>query len=126
MDSLDDMRDQLRGFAAAREWEQFHTPKNLAMALTGEVGELVAELQWLGDAEIDAQLEGGTLRDRLSDEVADVMLYLLRFSDVCGIDLVAAAAAKVERNEQRYPADLARGTAAKYTELGRDRPASSL
>lgn len=118
MDSLDELRDRLRGFAAEREWAQFHTPKNLAMALTGEVGELVAELQWLADAEIDAKIKDGALRDRLSDEVADVMLYLLRFADVCGIDLLAAAAAKVERNEQRYPADLARGRATKYTDLG--------
>lgn len=119
MDDVEALKERLRQFAADREWEQFHSPKNLAMALAGEAGELVAELQWLGDAQIDAQLRHGALRDRLSDEVADVLLYLVRFADVCGIDLLAAADAKVRRNELRYPADLARGRSAKYDELGR-------
>jgi dCTP diphosphatase len=117
MDPLDELTDELRSFAHQREWEQFHTPKNLAMALAGEAGELIAELQWMSDAEITSALDGEQLRHRLSDEVADVLLYLLRLCDVTGIDLLAAARTKIMRNEQRYPADLARGRATKYTEL---------
>jgi dCTP diphosphatase len=117
MDDLGEIRSRLREFSAAREWEQFHTPKNLAMALAGEAGELIAELQWLSDTEIARQLSDGELRKRLADETADVLLYLVRLADVCGIDLVEAAHSKVTRNESRYPEHFARGVATKYNEL---------
>lgn len=107
----------IREFAVEREWSQFHTPKNLAMALGGEVGELQAELQWLTDPQVEAGLVDGGLRGRLADEVADVLIYLLRFADVTGIDPVSAAWAKIERNEDRYPVEKARGSARKYTDL---------
>ncbi|MGO1049266.1 nucleotide pyrophosphohydrolase [Crossiella sp. CA198] len=103
MSGFDELVPRLRAFAAAREWEPFHTPRNLAMALSGEVGELVAELQWLSDKEIRAQLVDGALRERVADEVADVLLYLVRFADVCGLDLPAEAHAKIDRNEHRFP-----------------------
>ena len=110
----------LRQFASAREWNQFHLPKNLAMALGGEAGELLAQLQWLSNEEVTEQLREGDLRPRLEDEVADVLIYLLRFADVTGIDPVSAAWAKIERNEERYPVELARGNARKYTDLAKD------
>ncbi|MCP2259421.1 MazG nucleotide pyrophosphohydrolase domain-containing protein [Streptoalloteichus tenebrarius] len=119
MGSYEELAGRLGEFAAAREWERFHTPKNLAMALAGEAGELVAELQWLTDEEIRAALAEGPLRDRLADEAADVLLYLVRLCSVCDIDLVAAAHAKIARNERRYPVELARGNARKHTELRR-------
>lgn len=120
--SLENVRVRVREFAAAREWDQFHTPKNLAMALTGEVGELVAEMQWLTDAEIlaaarDSSTGAGA---RIANELADVLLYLVRLSDVCGIDLVSVAHAKIDLNAKKYPVELARGSARKYTELGPD------
>lgn len=117
MNDLTDLRSRLRAFAAARDWEQFHTPKNLAMALCGEAGELAAELQWLDDTTIAAGLQEGKLRTRVADEVADVLLYLVRLADVSGIDLIEAAHSKIERNEHRYPSDLSHGSAAKYTDL---------
>lgn len=101
---LDELTARLRSFAAARSWEPFHTPRNLLMALTGEVGELVTELQWLTDTEAEPQAWDPDLRFRVSDELADVLLYLLRFADVCGIDPAAAAHAKIDRNELRFPA----------------------
>ena len=107
----------LRGFASAREWEQFHTPKNLAMALAGEVGELLAEIQWLTEEQIALQMTQDPLRGRVADEIADVLMYLVRFADVCGIDPMSAAWEKIERNEVRYPVDKARGNARKYTDL---------
>ncbi|SHJ98720.1 NTP pyrophosphatase, house-cleaning of non-canonical NTPs [Pseudonocardia thermophila] len=102
--AFDDLIPRLREFAAARDWEPYHTPRNLLMALTGEVGELVAELQWRTDAEADPAVWDDGLRFRVTDELADVLLYLLRFADVCGIDPVAAAHAKIDRNEVRFPA----------------------
>lgn len=94
---------RLRAFAAARDWEQFHTPKNLAMALIVEAAELVEQYQWLTpeqSAEHAATDEG---RAAVADELADIAIYLLRLADVTGIDLEEAILAKIERNEQRFP-----------------------
>lgn len=110
-DRFDAVANRLEEFASARDWAQFHTPKNLAMALAGEVGELAAELQWHeGDTEIN-----NDLKTRLAGEAADVLIYLMRFAAVCEIDLLAAAEAKIAVNEARYPAREARGRADKYT-----------
>jgi dCTP diphosphatase len=103
-----------REFAAARDWEQFHTPKNLATALVAEAGELAAEFQWLTAAQSSAptveQLE------RIRAESADVLIYLVRLADKLGFDLLAAAAAKITANEQRYPVDKVRGSSKKYNQ----------
>jgi dCTP diphosphatase len=102
-DSLVGLRDRLRAFADARDWPRFHTARNLALALAGEVGELAAELQWVADSEVARHLADRNAKARLADEVADVLIYLTRFADVCGIDLVSEAHAKIDRNEQRFP-----------------------
>jgi dCTP diphosphatase len=102
-DSLVAVRDRLRAFADARDWPRFHTPRNLVLALAGEVGELAAELQWVADSEVAGHLADAEAKARLTDEVADVLIYLTRFADVCDIDLVSAAHAKIDRNEQRFP-----------------------
>jgi NTP pyrophosphatase (non-canonical NTP hydrolase) len=119
---LESVRARLHTFVDERDWHQFHTPKNLAMALAGEVGELLAELQWLTDAEIltFTQQEGGGPGERINHEIADVLLCLVRLADVCGVDLISAAHAKIALNETKYPADLARGNARKYTELAHE------
>jgi dCTP diphosphatase len=113
-DRLDRLESRIRAFAAARDWGRFHTPKNLAMALAGEVGELVAEFQWLTPEESTALLPEA--RSRVREEMADVLIYLLRLSDVLEVDLGAAVEDKIALNEAKYPADRARGSAAKYTE----------
>jgi NTP pyrophosphatase (non-canonical NTP hydrolase) len=100
---FDEIRDRLREFAAARDWEQFHTPRNLLLALCGEVGELAAELQWVPDNEVAAHLLDSAARGRIADEVADVLIYLVRFADVCGIDVPSEVHAKIGRNEDRFP-----------------------
>jgi len=102
MTGLEDLARRLRGFASARDWEQFHTPKNLAMALAGEVGELLEVFQWLTPQQSAAVLSGERAHD-VEDELADVLIYLVRLADVLGVDLLAAADAKVERNEHRFP-----------------------
>jgi len=114
-DSLSHLTGALRAFAAERDWEVYHTPKNLAMALTGEAGELAAEFQWLTDPE-SRDLDPARL-ERVRQEAADVLLYLVRLADQLHFDLVEAASDKMAINARRYPADKARGNARKYGEL---------
>ena len=111
---LHDLACRLRQFAAARDWDQFHSPKNLAMALVAEAGELAAEFQWL--TEPQSQSPDSEQLSRIRAEAADVFIYLVRLTDKLGIDLLAAAHAKIDENERRYPADQVRGSAKKYTE----------
>jgi len=105
---------RLREFADARDWEQFHSPKNLAMALIVEAGELVEQFQWL-TPEQAGQLPPEQLQ-AVEQEMADVLLYLLRLADRLGVDLAAAAWRKIEINERKYPADKVRGSARKAEE----------
>jgi NTP pyrophosphatase (non-canonical NTP hydrolase) len=106
---FENLRDRLRSFAAARDWGPAHTPRNLALALAGEVGEVAAELQWVPDHEVAAHLRDSAARDRLADELADVLIYLIRLADICSIDPLQAAYAKIERNEDRFPPSSASG-----------------
>ena len=93
---------EIREFAVSRDWEQFHTPKNLAMAIAGEAGELVAEFQWLKEEEsTKSALSAEKFRD-IELEVADVAIYLLRLSDVLGIDLAEVVRKKLEINQSRF------------------------
>lgn len=115
MSELENLRDELRKFSAARDWEQFHSPKNLAMALSAEAGELLEIFQWLTE-EQSRTLEPKAMA-AVSEEIADVLLYLVRLGDQLGVDPVAAAQRKLAENERKYPADKARGNARKYTEL---------
>ncbi len=115
MTELENLREQLRDFAAARDWDQFHSPKNLAMALSAEAGELLETFQWLTD-EQSRRLTPEALA-AASDEVADVLLYLIRLADKLGIDPIAAANRKLVANAGKYPADRARGNSRKYNEL---------
>lgn len=112
---LDRLAVRLREFAQAREWEQFHTPKNLVMALSGEVGELVAEFQWL-TADQSLDLDPDALA-RVRDELGDVLLYLVRLADTIGVDLVEAASTKLESNERRYDPASYRGSTRKAPPL---------
>ena len=113
--SIEELQARLRSFAQARDWGQFHSPKNLAMALVAEAGELVEQFQWLTEAE-SAALPPERLA-AVRHELADVLIYLVRLGDVLGVDLLAAAGDKVALNEARYPAELVRGSARKYDEL---------
>ena len=115
MNELEKLRDQLRSFAIERDWDQFHSPKNLASALAVEAAELLENFQWLTEAQ-SQQLTPKTLED-VRSEVADVLLYLIRLSDKLGIDLIAAANAKIVLNAMKYPVEKARGNSKKYTEL---------
>jgi len=112
IDRLEAVQIKLREFVAERDWDQFHTPKNLAMALVAEAGELVEHFQWL-TPEQSSQLPDDT-RSEVELEVADVLLFLLRLCDKLNIDPVAAASKKLVLNAERYPVAKARGKATKY------------
>ena len=111
-ESIEQLRDALHAFAAERDWDQFHSPKNLSMALTVETGELLEHFQWMSEQE-SRELSGEKLA-AVGAEIADVFIYLVRLTDKLGIDLLSTAAAKIELNARRYPADEFRGSSRKY------------
>ncbi len=111
---------ELRAFVAEREWAQFHSPKNLSMALTAEAGELLEIFQWLTEEESRAVMAHPKRAEAVRHEVADVLVYVLRLADVLGISLQAAVDEKLRVNSAKYPVALARGNALKYTELRPD------
>ncbi len=115
LDSIQQLREALRAFAAERDWDQFHSPKNLSMALTVEAGELQEHFQWLTE-EASRALAGDDLA-AVGAEMADVFIYLVCLADKLGVDLLHAAAAKLEVNGRRYPAEKVRGSARKYREF---------
>jgi NTP pyrophosphatase (non-canonical NTP hydrolase) len=111
MDELEALRQRLRAFAAARDWEQFHSPKNLASALIVEAAELLEHFQWLTQQQ-SRSLPPERLR-AVEEEIADVLLYLVRLADLLGVDLMRAAERKIALNEKKYPAEEVRGSAEK-------------
>jgi dCTP diphosphatase len=108
------LRDKLRAFAEARDWDQFHSPKNLSMALMVEVAELMEHFQWM------TELQSGNLDAEktavVAEELADILLYLVRLSDKLDVDLLKAALHKLEKNAVKYPAEKVRGSSKKYSE----------
>jgi len=114
-DSLEGLRRQLAAFAAERDWEQFHNPKNLVMALVAEAGELTEHFQWLDFAASEALPQ--ETRAEVELEIADVLLFLVRLADRLGIDPVRAARKKLALNAAKYPVDKARGKSTKYDKL---------
>ncbi len=114
-DSLRDLAQRLDQFASDRDWQQFHSPKNLASALIVEAGELLEHFQWM--TEEQSRALSPEKRDAVGAEVADVLLYVIQLAVSIGVDPIAAAQAKLKLNEQKYPVDLARGTSKKYDEL---------
>lgn len=117
MSDLESIKKRLREFATARDWEQFHSPKNLSMALSAEVAEIVEHFQWLTEEQ-----SKNLPKDKLAEvetELADTLIYLIRLADKLDIDLTKAATSKIEINEQKYPVEKAKGNAKKYTELAK-------
>ncbi len=114
-DRLNELREALRRFATERDWDQFHSPKNLAIALSVEASELLEHFQWAPDT------DSGELtpekRAKVTEELADVLLYLIRLADKLGVDLPNAAIEKMKTNAAKYPIDKSRGSSKKYTDL---------
>lgn len=117
MSPHEDLTKRLIAFRDARDWKQFHGLKDLMLSLNLEASELLELAQWKRDDEVEALIDDPAFTEKLSDESADVFLYLLLICERAGIDLIAAAEAKIAKNDAKYPVDKARGNAKKYTEL---------
>lgn len=113
-DSLNELRMRVNTFVEERDWAQFHSPKNLAMAMIVEAGELVEHFQWMTEQE-SLNLNAETI-EQVGQELSDTFVYLLRIAEVCGIDLIDAANKKIALNAKKYPVEKAKGSNAKYTE----------
>jgi len=118
IDSLDTLRQRISVFAQARAWESFHTPKNLAMALSVEAAELLEPFQWLTPEQ--SQRLNAEQHEAVRQEIADVLIYLTRLADVLDIDLLEAAADKLAINARKYPVEKAHGNALKYSDHSND------
>lgn len=116
---IEDIQAAMRAFVGEREWQRFHTPKNLAMALAGEAGELLELFQWLTEDESFAVMDEPRAAEAVRDEIADIMLYALRLADILRVDVDAALRAKLAKNTAKYPAEEYRGRARDYS---RDTP----
>ncbi|MCH8540038.1 MAG: nucleotide pyrophosphohydrolase [Opitutales bacterium] len=113
--NLEELKGELRGFVAERDWEKFHSPKNLTMALAGEAGELLEQFQWLTEEE--SYHLSGDKKVSVGEEIADILIYLVRLADKLEIDLLSEAYWKIEKNAAKYPVEKVWGKATKYTDL---------
>ncbi len=112
--NLDQIRQRLASFAEARNWDQFNTPKNLSMALAAEAAELLEIFQWLTDKQSCEIVNNEKEMAEIREEIADVMIYLVRLADKLGVDIEKAVLDKIEVNEKKYPVELAKDNATKY------------
>ena len=112
-DSLDALRARVNAFVTERDWAQFHSPKNLAMAMIVEAGEVVEHFQWMTEEE-SRNLDAET-KEQVGQELSDTLVYLLRIAEVCGVDLIEAANKKIDLNAQKYPVEKCKGSNAKYS-----------
>lgn len=115
--TLAELKSRVRDFARERDWEQFHAPKNLSMALAAEAAELMEHFLWSTPDASRAHLAEAAKRKAVAEELADVVIYALEFANIAGIDVAAAVHAKMAANARKYPVAKARGRSAKYTEL---------
>lgn len=115
--TLATLKTKVLAFARERDWEQFHAPKNLSMALAAEAGELMEHFLWGTPEASRSQLRDRKLRGKVEEELADVVIYALEFANMTGIDLAAAIESKMAANAKKYPVEKARGRSVKYTEL---------
>lgn len=112
-----ELKQRVLAFARERDWEQFHNPKNLSMALAAEAGELMEHFLWATPAQSATQAAEPGKREQIAAELADVVIYALEFANIAGLDLAAAIESKMAANAAKYPVEKARGRASKYTEL---------
>ena len=115
--TLAELKSRVLAFVHERDWEQFHSPKNLSMALAAESGELMEHFLWVGSDGSKAIAAEPAKRAKIADELADVVIYALEFANITGIDVAAAIELKMAANAKKYPVEKARGRSDKYTEL---------
>jgi len=114
--NIDEIQKRLDKFAKDRDWEQFHNPKNLAMALSVEVAELVEIFQWSNSGGLD-EIKDEKIRKKIEEEIADIFIYLIKISGKLNLDLMKIIYEKIEKNEQKYPVAKSRGSSKKYSDL---------
>ena len=115
--SVAELRERVLAFVRERDWEQFHAPKNLSMALAAETGELMEHFLWMSPEQSRAVVQDPAKRHKIEEEIADVVIYALEFANMTGIDVAAAIERKLALNAKKYPVEKARGRSDKYTEL---------
>lgn len=115
--TISDLKARVLAFARERDWEQFHSPKNLSMAIAAESGELMEHFLWATGEQSQVIAHDPAKRARIADELADVVIYAIEFANITGLDLAAAIEAKMGANAKKYPIEKARGRSDKYTEL---------
>jgi dCTP diphosphatase len=115
--TIAELKTRVLGFVRERDWEQFHSPKNLSMALAAETGELMEHFLWATPEQSRAIANEPSKRSKIADELADVVIYALEFANITGLDVSAAIEAKMAANAKKYPVEKARGRSDKYTEL---------
>lgn len=115
--TVSSLKQRVRTFAQERDWEQFHSPKNVSMALAAEAGELMEHFLWTGSEASHDRAREEQRRGDIQDELADIVIYALEFANVTGIDLASAIEAKMAQNARKYPVEKAKGRSEKYTEL---------
>lgn len=115
---IEDVVAKIRNFRDARDWKQFHNPKDMAIAISLEAGELMEHFLWKGTQEVEARVESHG--EEIEEEIADIAIYLFELADNLGIDLLAAMSDKIEKNDAKYPADQVKGSSKKYSEYEGD------
>lgn len=115
--TLDELKEKMADFAKERDWDQFHSPRNLLLALVGEVGELSEIFQWKGEVPKGLPDWEEEEKQHLGEELSDVLLYLIRLSDICGVDLGKAVLRKLELNALKYPVNLCKGSSKKHKHI---------
>ncbi|MEI6467547.1 MAG: nucleotide pyrophosphohydrolase [Verrucomicrobiota bacterium] len=115
--TISDLKTRVLAFVRERDWEQFHTPKNLSMALAAETGELMEHFLWATPDQSRAIADDPVKRAKIADELADVVIYAIEFANITGLDIAAAIEAKMAANALKYPVEKARGRSEKYTDL---------
>lgn len=112
-----EIKDKVLAFVNQRDWEQFHSPKNLSMAIAAEAAELMEHFLWCSPEQSRTDMEGEALRAKVEEEIADVLIFAIEFANMTKIDLAAAIEAKMKRNAEKYPVEKAKGRSDKYTDL---------
>ena len=115
--TLAQLKDRILAFARERDWEQFHSPKNLSMALAAEAGELMEHFLWASSEQSSTVVRDPAKRQKIADELADVIIYALEFANTTGLDVAASIEVKMAANAKKYPVEKAKGRADKYTDL---------
>ncbi|WPJ96840.1 nucleotide pyrophosphohydrolase [Coraliomargarita algicola] len=114
---IQEIKDRVLAFAKERDWEQFHSPKNLSMAISAEAAELMEHFLWQGSEASRSDIASGKLRTKVEEELADVFIYAIEFANVAGLDIAAIIEKKMQLNGEKYPVEKAKGRSVKYTEL---------